>query len=109
MFISITHAHSQTDTHPRLLSVRPYSQPLRGSWTRTVTSSPLFNARRFGLDEGWDTKALMDLPTPKPRQSPTELERDRLGRGDGAGHTIDGIKKPFVLNASSDNIVRLQR
>lgn len=26
----------------------------------------------------------MVLPPPRPRDSPTELERERLGRGDGA-------------------------
>lgn len=73
-------------TYRRLLSVRPYSQPLRGSWTSTVIVSPLLKGRSFGLEEeGWDTRALMALPEPRPRDSPTELERERLGRGDGAG------------------------
>lgn len=27
----------------------------------------------------------MALPAGRPRDSPTELERERLGRGDGAG------------------------
>lgn len=72
--------------HLRLLSVRPYSQPLQGSCTRTVTVSPGGNGRSFGLDEeGWCTRALMGLPPLRPRDSPTELERERLGRGDGAG------------------------
>lgn len=80
-----THKSSILATHRRLLSVRPYSQPLRGSWTNTVTVSPLLKGRSFGLDEeGWDTRALMALPPPRPRDSPTELERERLGRGDGA-------------------------
>lgn len=34
----------------------------------------------------------MALPPPRPRDSPTELERERLGRGDGAvgGRTRGG-------------------
>lgn len=37
------------------------------------------------MDEaGWDTMALMERPPPRPKDSPTELERERLGRGDGA-------------------------
>lgn len=69
--------------------MRPYSQPLRGSCTRTVTVSPRANGSSFGLDEeGCDTRALMALPPPRPRDSPTELERERLGRGDGAARRV---------------------
>lgn len=75
-------------THRRLVSARPYNQPFRGSWTSTMTVSPLLKGKSFGLEEeGCDTRALMGLPPPKPRDSPTELERERLGRGDGAGES----------------------
>lgn len=78
----------QVTPYRKLLSVRPYSQPLRGSWTRTVMVSPLLKGKSFGLDEvGWETRALIALPSGRPRDSPTELERERLGIGDGAwGH-----------------------
>lgn len=80
--------HTADSAHRRLLSARPYSQPFRGSWTSTMTVSPLLKGKSFGLDEeGWDTRALMGLPPPKPSDSPTELERERLGRGDGAGES----------------------
>lgn len=73
------------NTHRRLESWRPYSQPLRGSGMSTVTMSPRENGSRTGLDEaGWDTMALIERPPPRPKDSPTELERERLERGDGA-------------------------
>ena len=39
----------------------------------------------LGLEEaGWATSARMALPGVRPRDSPTELDRERLGSGDGA-------------------------
>lgn len=84
-------------SHPRLLSVRPYSQPLQGSGTRTVTVSPGLKGSSFGLDEeGWWTRAFMALPPLRPSDSPTELERERLGSGDGAAPTIRRFQRQIT-------------
>lgn len=38
----------------------------------------------------------MALPPTRPRDSPTELERERLGRGDGAGGGTESIKLMLI-------------
>lgn len=42
----------------------------------------------------------MALPPPRPRDSPTELERERLGRGDGA---VEEKKQQREVSTTREN------
>lgn len=45
--------------------------------------SPLANGKRVELEEGGCGTSARIILLPPPRDSPTELERDRVGWGDG--------------------------